>query len=299
MPGAVIVVGSVNVDLVVRAARLPSPGETVIGGTFSTAQGGKGANQAAAAAGLGARVRIVGLVGDDDFGREARSDLLARGVDLSHLGTATGPTGVALIVVDEDGENLIAVASGANEELTRQSVSSALAVIDETSAVVLGNLEVPDGAVSAAAAAARDRGWTFVLNPAPARAIDPALIQLCDVLVPNEHEVAELGWSSVESLLDAGVRAVVVTLGSEGAALHRSGMAPRHVKPIPLDAVDTTGAGDSFCGALATWLAEGASIEAALEAAVHAGSLATRSVGARGSLPGRAELDEVLSAGPA
>src|SRR5438034_920499 len=131
MRGAVIVVGSVNVDLVVHAGRLPSPGETVIGGAFSKAQGGKGANQAAAAAALGTRVRIVGLVGDDDFGREARADLGARGVDLAHLGTGTGPTGVALIVVDDEGENLIAVASGANGELTGEIVSSALASIDE------------------------------------------------------------------------------------------------------------------------------------------------------------------------
>ena len=300
MMGAVIVVGSVNVDLVVRAGRLPAPGETVIGGVFSKAQGGKGANQAAAAAALGAHVRILGLVGDDDFGREAQADLRARGVDLVHLGTGTHPTGVALIVVDDQGENLIAVASGANEELTGEIVSSAFAAIEEPSAVVLADLEVPDDAVFAAAEAAGERGWPFVLNPAPARSIDAGLIRLCDVLVPNEHEVTELGPPSVKSLLDAGARAVVVTLGSDGAALHRAGAATRHVKPpIPLDVVDTTGAGDAFCGALATWLSEGASIEAALEAAVLAGSLATRAVGAREGLPARAELEKALSGGSA
>jgi ribokinase len=299
VPGAVIVVGSVNVDLVVRAARLPSPGETVIGGTFARAQGGKGANQAAAASALGARVWIVSLVGDDDFGREAQADLRARAVDLAHLATGTRPTGVALIVVDDEGENLIAVASGANEELTGGTVSSALAAIEEPAAVVLANLEVPDDAVVAAAEAARTRGWTFVLNPAPARALDPGLIRLCDVLVPNEHEVTELGWPSPEALLGAGAGAVVVTLGSDGAALHRSGAATRHLEPVPVEVVDTTGAGDAFCGALATWLSEGASIDVAIEAAVLAGSLATRSIGARESVPGRAELEERLSGGPA
>jgi ribokinase len=298
MSGALIVVGSVNVDLAIHVPRLPPPGETVIGGTFTKSQGGKGANQAAAAAALGARTWMVGLVGDDDLGREARADLLERGVDLSPLGEGTAPTGVALIIVDDRGENLIAVASGANAALTGERVLSAFAAIDETSAVVLADLEIPDEAVSAAAEAAHERGWTFILNPAPARELDARVIELCDVLVPNEHEATELGWASIEELLVAGAGAVVVTLGSAGAALHRSETKPVHVEPIAVDVVDTTGAGDAFSGALGAWLAQGASIEDALTAAVVAGSLATRSVGARGRLPDRAELETEVRAHP-
>jgi ribokinase len=298
MSGAVVVVGSVNVDLAVHVARLPPAGETVIGGTFTRSQGGKGANQATAAAALGARTWMVGLVGDDDLGREARADLSERGVDLSQLGTGVASTGVALIIVDDDGENLIAVASGANGELTSQSVTAAFAAIDETSAVVLSDLEIPDEAVLAAAEAAHERGWTFILNPAPARQLDARLIELCDVIVPNEHEATELGWVSVVELLTAGADAVVVTLGSAGAALHRAGTEPVYVEPIPVDVVDTTGAGDAFCGALAAWLAEAASVEDALTAAVVAGSLATRSIGARGASPDRHELEEAIHAHP-
>jgi ribokinase len=295
MPGAVVVVGSANVDLVVRASRLPRPGETVIGGTFSKVHGGKGANQAAAAVALGVRTRFVGMVGDDDLGREAREDLERRGVDLEQLGTARGrPTGVAVIVVDDEGENLIAVASGANGELVGERVGSSFASIDEPSAVVLADLEVPDDAVAAAAEGAGERGWKFVLNPAPARPIDASVVARCDVLVPNEHEVLRLGWDSIDALLEAGAAAVVVTLGGEGAALHRSGRDIVEVPPAAVDVVDTTGAGDAFCGALAAWLADGASIEGAVEAAVAAGALATRSVGARESIPQRAELERVL-----
>ncbi len=298
MSGALIVVGSVNVDLAIQVAVLPPPGETVIGGSFTRSQGGKGANQAAAAAAIGARTWMVGLVGDDDLGREARADLSERGVDLSQLGTGAASTGVALIIVDNAGENLIAVASSANAELTGKRVSGALAAIDETSAVVLADLEIPDEAVLAAAEGANERGWTFVLNPAPARELDARLIDLCDVIVPNEHEATELGWASAEELLSAGAGAVVVTMGSAGAALHRSGTEPVHVEPIPVDVVDTTGAGDAFCGLLAAWLAEGTSIEDAVTAAVVAGSLATREMGARGALPDRAELEGAILAHP-
>jgi len=294
MPGAVIVVGSVNIDLVVHAIELPAPGETVIGGAFAKAQGGKGANQAAAAASLGARTRLVGLVGDDDFGREARADLGARDVELSGLGTGAAHTGVAVIVVDASGENLIAVASGANAELSGEIVGEVFARIDEPSAVVLADLEVPDDAILMAARAARARGWTFVLSPAPARTLARDLVGLCDVLIPNEHEVSELGWPSIEALLDAGAGAVVVTLGAAGVDLHRAGSSSVHVDAIPVDVIDTTGAGDAFCGALAAWLAEGAAIEDSIAAAVAAGALATRAVGARASLPTRAELDEAL-----
>lgn len=289
MSGAVVVVGSVNVDLVVRVPRLPGPGETVIGGRFHRAAGGKGANQAAAAARLGAPTWFVGLVGQDDLGREARADLEAAGVDVGLLGPGEEPTGVAAILVDASGENLIAVASGANAELGAEHVEAAMRRIDVGNAVVLSNLEVPDEAVAAAASAAGERGWPFVLNPAPARALPEEVVALATVLVPNETEVAQLGGP--DALLDGGATAVLVTLGSRGAALHRPGASPRHVPAFPVDAVDTTGAGDAFCGALAWALAAGWDLEEAARLAAGAGALACRAVGARASLPAAEELE--------
>lgn len=293
---SVVVVGSVNADLVVRVPRLPVPGETVIGGTFQLACGGKGANQAAAAARLGARTWLVGLTGDDDFGRQAREDLRDAGVDLSELGTGSSRTGVALIVVDDRGENLIAVASGANAEVTGDMVARSLRRIEVRHAVVLANLEVSDDAVMAAAAEARARGWRFVLNPAPARPLPDPLLAACDVISPNEREVEALGRPSVEALLGRGVGAVVVTRGAAGADLYRPGVPAHHQEAFPVVAVDTTGAGDAFSAALAWAMAEGRSLEDAVCLAAGAGALATRQVGARASLPDRAELESFADA---
>ena len=199
-PGAdrpvVVVVGSVNADLVVRLPQLPSPGETVLDGTFHRGGGGKGANQASAAARLGARAVLVGRVGDDDLGREARADLEAAGVDVSFVAQGTEPTGVALILVDAGGENLIGVASGANMEVTAAQVSEAIGSVPGGRAVVLAGLEVPDEAVFAAARTARERGFPFVLNPAPAKPLSQELVALCDVLTPNRTEVGALGFAS-------------------------------------------------------------------------------------------------------
>lgn len=273
------------------------PGETVIGGTFHTACGGKGANQAAAAARLGARTWLVGLTGDDESGRRAREDLRGAGVDLSELGTGSSHTGVALIVVDDRGENLIAVASGANAEITGDMVARSLRRIGVRHAVVLANLEVSDDAVLAAASEVRARGWRFVLNPAPARALPAALLAVCDVISPNEREVKALGWPSVDALLEQGVGAVVVTGGVAGADLHRAGVPAHHQEAFPVATVDTTGAGDAFSAALTWAMAEGRSLEEAVCLAAGAGALATRQVGARASLPDRAELESFADAG--
>jgi ribokinase len=267
------------------------PGETVIGGTFHTACGGKGANQAAAAARLGARTWLIGLTGDDEPGRQARDDLRGAGVDLSELGIGSLHTGVALIVVDDRGENLIAVASGANAEVTGDTVARSLRRIEVLDAVVLSNLEVSDDAVLAAATEARARGWRFVLNAAPGRPLPPPLLAACDVISPNEREVESLGWPSVEALLEQGVGAVVVTSGSAGADLYRPGRPAHRQEAFPVGAVDTTGAGDAFSAALAWAMAEGRSLEDAVRLAAGAGAIATRQVGARASLPGRAELE--------
>jgi ribokinase len=295
--GNVVVVGSVNVDMVFRVPRLPGPGETVTRGTFTRTPGGKGGNQAVAAARLGARTWFVGLVGNDDLGVEAREDLRSAGVDIGLVGTGSAHTGVAGIFVDEEGENTIAVASGANAELDGTAVREALSRLDTGDAVVLANLEIPDDAVIAAAETAEARGWPFVLNPAPAREVPAEILSRCSMLVPNEVEVSSLGRGSVDELLDAGVDAVVVTRGRRGANLHRPGR-PVHTQPsFPGDVVDTTGAGDAFCGTLAWALAEAMDLETSVRLAAAAGALACREVGARGSLPDRVEVER-LATGP-
>ena len=289
-----IVVGSVNVDLTTRVPRLPAPGETVIGGTFAQAPGGKGGNQAAAAAKLGADTWIVGVVGADPFGDAARGDLQAAGVRLSEVRTGRRHTGVAEILVDASGENLIAVASGANDELTAAMVEESLERLPTRGSVVLASLEVPDAAIAAAARAAGTRGARLVLNPAPARALADEVIAACDVLTPNEHEAAALAPGSIGELLDRGASAVVVTLGAAGADLVRPDAPPQHQRAYPVDVVDTTGAGDAFSATLAWALAEARPLEEAVELAAAAGALSTRAVGARAGLATRAEIVEMI-----
>jgi ribokinase len=294
MTPTVIVVGSINVDLCAFVERLPAPGETVMGGTFVREQGGKGANQAVAAARLGARVVLVGMVGRDDMGDAARANLTEEGVDVTEVGAGEGHTGVAEILIDSRGENLIAVASGANNELTAPRVTESLGRIDARDAVVTSVLEVPVPAVTAAATVARERGWRLILNPAPAKPIPDELLSLCDVLTPNQHEVGGLGKQSPEELLAAGVSSVVVTLGADGAELLRPGLPPHHQPAFGVQASDTTGAGDAFTGALAWALASGSDLEAGLRAAGACAALSTRAHGARGGMPTRKELDDFL-----
>jgi len=291
---SVVVVGSVNMDLVVAVPALPGRGETVVGGTFARALGGKGANQAAAAAKLGARVWLVGLTGDDDFGREARDDLETRGVDVSALGSSSKPTGVASILVDDAGQNMIAVASGANHALSAGDVTERLRDLAAEDMVLLANLEIPDEAILAAAEHASRSGWRFVLNPAPARPLPQDLLARCDILTPNEAEADALG--SVGALLGLGVGAVVVTLGAEGARVHRGDGSIEHQPSIAVDVVDTTGAGDAFNGVLAWSLASGHDLEDAVRWATAAGALACRALGARASLPDREELERAVGA---
>lgn len=302
---AIVVVGSVNEDLVVRVPRLPRTGETVTGGEFVQAHGGKGANQAAAAARLGARTWLVATVGPDPFGAAARADLEAFGVDCSHLAVGTAPTGVAAILVGGHGENLIAVASGANRELGGDPVRRALGSIAgslrarDGTPVVLANLEIGDEAVLAAATGARERGWPFVLNPGPARPVPPAVLAACAALTPNEHEVDELGAPGVEGLLAAGAAAVVVTRGGDGAEIHRLGARARMIPAFPVEAADTTGAGDAFTATLAWGLARGQPLDRAVRLATAGGALATRRVGARSALPTREEIEALAAGGRA
>lgn len=315
MSGRVIVVGSVNVDLVASGERLPGAGETVTGGTFSRHDGGKGGNQAVAAARLGAATAFVGAVGDDDFGAEAREALATEGIDIGGLSVVRGPTGVALILVDARGENLISVASGANAMMTPDLVRAALATLQPTSAdVVLVGHEIPTAAARAALEAAREAAATTILNPAPAGGVDRSTFGLADILTPNRGELAAIAADDVarvgraaraggapevlaQVLLDAnsqgpGVRrAVVVTLGAAGALLVRPGR-PAVGMPTPaIRAIDSVGAGDAFNGALAAGLAAGLDVDVAAQRAVVAAAMSTTRAGAREGMPTTGELD--------
>lgn len=289
MDPSVVVVGSINVDLIVQLPALPAAGETVIGGTFSRSPGGKGGNQAVAVARLGARTWFVGLTGDDDLGTEARRDLKDAGVDVSHVGTADAPTGVAAILVDGHGENLIAVASGANGNLAGGHVRDAFEDIPHDRAVVLANLEIPDDAVAAASEEAAARGWPFVLNAAPARPAPSSVLARCDLVVANQAEAEQLDGA------DTAARAVVVTRGAQGAEIRRPGLDAHHQPAFPVEVVDTTGAGDAFVATVAWALAGGRDLEDAVRLAAAAGALACREVGARAALPDRAELERFVA----
>jgi ribokinase len=301
MRGArVIVVGSVNADLVVRVDRLPAPGETVTGGRFARHGGGKGANQAVAAARLGADVTLVGAVGDDDLGAEALAQLRDEGVDVSAVARLEGvATGVAAIVVDAAGENQVAVASGANAELTAEAVERALAaLVGGADAVVLLGHEVPGAAVLAAARAAARAGWPVVLNPAPARPLPDELAALAPLLTPNAAEAGALAGeadpaAAARALAERTGAAVLVTLGARGALLV-DGATEQPIAAPTLDALDTTGAGDALNGALAAELAAGRPLAEAAAFAVVAASLSTREAGARAGMPRRDEVRAAL-----
>lgn len=279
----VCVIGSTNLDLVATTSRLPLPGETVLGTSYAEHAGGKGLNQAVAARRAGAGVRFISAVGDDDAGRHLLDLIAAEGIDASTIDRVKGPTGRALIGVSADGENSIIVVPGANASVQLTTLPSAR--------VVLAQLEVRIDVVSEAFVEARRKGAITILNPAPAQPLPGNLLAACSVLVPNEHEVELLG--GVQRLLAAGVGAVVVTLGAHGADLHTSTKST-HIDAFPVDVVDTTGAGDAFCGALAAQLAAGADLIAALRFATAAGALATTKVGAVPSLATVAEINDLM-----
>jgi ribokinase len=286
----VIVVGSINTDLVVVGERLPAAGETVSGGHFSQHGGGKGANAAVAAARLGAHVTMVGAVGRDAFGDEALELLRGEGVDTAGVARSDAPTGVALITVDSSGENQIAVASGANAEVAPAAVERALRAAGP--GVVLTNHEIP---LAARLAAAHAAAGPVILNPAPASAIPDELYALGPILTPNAGEAAEL---TGEQDPEAAARALtartgapaLVTLGPTGA-LCATTVPGTFVAPAPyVTPVDTTGAGDTFNGALAVALAEGRELRDAVTFAVAAAALSTRAEGAREGMPRRDEV---------
>jgi len=300
-----VVVGSINMDLVVRAPHIPIPGETVLGSDFGTFPGGKGANQAVAAARQGVDVTMVGCVGEDAFGRQLVSGLRLEKIDTQfiHL-DETAPTGVALITLDAAGQNSIVVASGANYKLTPGHIHQAGPAFSNASVLLL-QLESPLETVIAAAQNARALGVKVILNPAPAQALPRELLSLVDVLIPNESEasmltglpVASLGQAEAAArhLLDMGIRCVVVTLGPQGALLVRPGQPPIHALAFPVNVVDTTSAGDSFIGAFSVSLADGLPLEIALRRGCAAGALAATRHGAQPSIPTASEIDQFLA----
>jgi ribokinase len=286
MPIRITVLGSANMDLVVNADRAPRLGETVTGGTFRTVPGGKGANQALAAARAGGEVRFAGAVGDDVYGTQIRALLAAGGVDVSALDTAAAPTGTAHITVDAAGANSIVVVPGANG--TVQALSEVHRAAIAGAEVLLLQLELPMAAVVEAARCAHSRGVAVVLTPAPPARLPAELLDAVDLLVPNELEAAALNLSAAEH------RDLLVTLGAAGARYERHGLASLTIPAFQVAAVDTTGAGDAFVGAFAVARGEHTDLEDALRWASAAAALSVQRFGASASLPDRAEIDAFL-----
>jgi ribokinase len=297
----ITVVGSYATGLTMMVHRLPSTGETVLGNGYRVDYGGKGSNQAVACARLGARVNFVARIGKDAFGEMALKLYRDEGIDASHVKQSTAaPTGVGFIIVEaSSGHNCIAIDPGANEFLTVADISHCEDVLN-SSAVVLTQLEIPVQAAEAALVRGRARGAVTILNPAPVRPLPQSVLQMVDVLTPNEVEAKVLTGRSPEApadpeeiareLIRAGVKQVVITLGEKGALI----VTASHSKPIPAipvpAVVDTTGAGDAFSAGLATALAHGAGLDAAVQFAVVAGGLAVTREGVIPSLPRRAEV---------
>ena len=302
----IVVVGSSNTDMVVKSDKIPAPGETVVGGEFVMAPGGKGANQAVAAARLGGDVVFVARVGNDMLGRQAVEGYVKEGIDVSHVAKDTGAaTGVALILVDGKGENLISVASGANHRLSPADVDAAADEIRRADIVVV-QLETPMDAIARAAEIAGEAGVPVILDPAPAPAepLPESLLSKIAYVKPNEHEASQLTGIKVdgvesarkaaEKLLSAGMRGVIVTLGTEGSLILERGAEPICVPAMKVDAVDATAAGDCYSGALAVCLGQGRSLAEAVRFATAASAISVTRLGAQPSVPTLEETIDFL-----
>lgn len=303
-PPRIVVVGSINLDLVVRCARLPRPGETVAGQSLREIPGGKGANQAVAAARLGANVRMIGRVGDDAFGARLRAELKSAGVDDRYvLDTPNCESGIALISVDDAGENSIIVVPGANGRLTLADVAASEAAFRDAQ-VLLVQLEVPLETIVAAVQMARKHGLLVIVDPAPAVDTLPADLLAADVICPNETEATRLADISVTSaeeaaraalwLRDRGARIAIVKRGEHGVVVASGNGAPRVFPSFAVNAVDSTAAGDAFAGALGTALAENQALEEAIVFACAAGAIAASRPGAQPSMPSREDVKSML-----
>ena len=297
----ILILGSSNTDMVVKSKRLPKPGETILGGKFIINPGGKGANQAVAASRLGGDVTFICKIGDDDFGKRSRSILENEKIDTSYIIEEKGGTsGVALITVDMNGENSIVVASGTNASFSISDLTKVKDAIISASILVL-QLEIPIATVIEAAKTAKENGVTVMLNPAPAPSdgIPKELLENVDIIIPNETEAEIITGSEVNNIEDAnkaaevmqemGIETVIITMGSKGAFLKDN----QHSVIIPsnkVKAVDTTAAGDTFCGALSVALAESQNIIEAIKFSCKASAIAVTRMGAQASIPYRNEL---------
>ncbi|GAA4528600.1 ribokinase [Brachybacterium paraconglomeratum] len=304
--GQVLVIGSATVDLTTFSARLPGPGETLLGDAFSLVMGGKGANQAVAAARAGAETRFVGCVGDDLFAPLVREGLSVAGVELTHLREVPGQTGIAHIRVDGAGENDIVMVPLANDALGADQIDAALDEAAPTGGVLLTQLEIPAAATLHAIRGARARGFTVVLDPAPARELDEQIWPLIDVVTPNETEAALLTGIAVAGreeavragrwFLQRGVGAALITMAGAGSVLVTRDEV-LDIAPHPVTVVDTTAAGDAFAGYLAAGLAGGQGLTDAIQQAGAAGAIAVTRRGASPSIPGLDEVQQLLADG--
>lgn len=303
----VVCIGSLNVDLVFQVERMPVSGESVTGRNLERHLGGKGLNQALAATRAGCQVALVGAVGDDDGGTWMLGELADEGVDATGVERVDGPSGTALIEVDATGANRIVVIPGANGWVNADYTATQVSRL-APAAVALAPLEVPPQAVVGAIRAARAAGMTTILNPAPVPhdGVPEGLLELCDIVIPNEHEATSITGIDVHdvdtalqagrALMDRGAGSAVVTLGARGAAwVTTSGTG--HVPTYAVRAIDTVAAGDAFCGTLAASLAGGVEWERALQRACAAGALATTVVGASASLPRLADIEALIATG--
>ena len=303
MKANIVVVGSSNTDMIMKLDRIPKPGETLLGGDFVTAAGGKGANQAVAAARAGGTVTLIARVGQDMFGERAVAGLVQNGVNVDHVQYDKSPSGVALIFVGEDGENSIAVGSGANAKLSPSDVRKAKNAF-ATADVVIMQLETPLDTVQAAADLADATGRLVILNPAPAQSLPEKLLKKVSILTPNETEAELLTGIKVNDdascgraadiLLRKGVETVIITLGSRGAFV-ASTASKQLVPGFKAKPVDTTAAGDTFNGALAVALAEGMPMIDAVRFANAAGAISVTRMGAQPSAPDRKEIEKLAN----
>jgi ribokinase len=300
----IVVVGSSNTDMIIKVPHVPMPGETIIGGTFSTAAGGKGANQAVAAARAGGEVTLVGRVGEDMFGRKAKDGFIKDNINVDHvLSDKDAPSGVALIFVGEDGENSIAVASGANANLSPSDVDAAGDVISSADILIM-QLETPLETVLKAASIASEKGVKVILNPAPACELSDDILRHVSILTPNESEAELLTGIKVEgekeaaaaadALMAKGIETVIVTMGPKGAFVVTAD-SKELVGGFSVKAVDATAAGDVFNGTLAVAMAEGKPLKETVKFANAAAALSVTKLGAQPSAPTRQEIEKLLS----